>query len=193
MARRLTLAALCLLTASLAGAGEEGLGRVAEREGGLLPCEHIAGDAVTRRRPDPLIVPRADGGATALFFHTHAVHSKLPMQVVFFDLASGKSRVEDFPGLSNPWSQVWGPDGRLYFGLWGPATVYRYNPLTDRIEQFGIIEPEERNVPLMTLGTDNKVYGMTSNQGKVFSIDPVRRTADRALRAPGRETHVHGL
>ena len=164
--------ALWWLVAAWAVAGEADLGRVAERRGGLLPCEQVPGDAVTRKRPDPLIVPRADGGATALFFHTPAVHSKRPMQVVSFDLATGRSRVEEFPGLSNPWSQAWGPDGRLYFGLWGPATVYRYNPATDRIEQFGIIEPDEKNVPHLTVGTDNRVYGMTSNQGCVFSIDP---------------------
>ena len=166
-----SVAAACLL-AAWATAGEGGLGSVAERAGGLLSCEDVPGDAVTRKRPDPLLVPRADGEATALFFHTPAIHSKRPMQVVFFDLGTGKSRVEEFPGLSNPWSQVWGPDGRLYFGLWGPATVCRYNPATDRIEQFGIIEPTEKNVPHLTVGTDSKVYGMTSNQGCVFSIDP---------------------
>ncbi len=171
MTTRCCVAALCLL-AAWAVAGEDGLSRVAERVGGLLPCEDVPGDAVTRKRPDPLLVPRADGRATALFFHTPAIHSERPMQVVFFDLATGKGRVEELPGLSNPWSQVWGPDGRLYFGLWGPATVYRYNPATDRIEQFGIIEPTEKNVPHLTLGTDNKVYAMTSNQGHVFSIDP---------------------
>jgi hypothetical protein len=152
---------------------------VVDRPGGLLPCEPVPGDAVTRRRPEPILVPRPDGGATALFFHNHAVHSKLPMQVVFLDLSSGKSRVEDLPGMSNPWAQVWGPDGRLYFGLWGPATVYRYNPDTDRIEQFGVIEPGERSVPIMTVGTDNKVYGLTSSQGHVFSIDP---TTDEIVR-----------
>ena len=162
----------CLLAVASAAAAGEGVATLAERAGGLLPCEEVPGDAVTRKRPDPLIVPRADGGATALFFHTPAIHSKRPMQVVFFDLATAKSRVEEFPGLSNPWAQVWGPDGRLYFGLWGPATVYRYNPATDRIEQFGIIEPAEKNVPHLTVGTDNKVYAMTSNQGHVFSIDP---------------------
>jgi len=173
---RSIISLLCLLFAAVAGslaiAGEGSVGRVVEREGGLLPCEQVPGDAVTRKRPDPLIVPRADGGATALFFHTPTLHSSRPMQVVFFDLATGKSRVEECPGLSNPWSQVWGPDGRLYFGLWGPATVYRYNPATDRIEQFGVIEPTEKNVPHLTVGTDNKIYAMTSNQGHVFSIDP---------------------
>jgi hypothetical protein len=167
---------LCGLTTAWLSApvsvGDEGLGQVLERPGGLLPCEAVPGDAVTRRRPDPLIVPQADGGATALFFHTPAIHSPRPMQVVFLDLRTGRSRVEDFPGLSNPWSQVWGADGRLYFGLWGPATVYRYNPANDRIERFGVIEPGEKNVPLLTLGTDSKVYGMTSSQGHVFSIDP---------------------
>jgi outer membrane protein assembly factor BamB len=182
-------AALCLL-AAWAIAGEVGVGRVAERAGGLLPCEAVPGEAVTRKRPDPIIVPRADGGATALFFHTPAIHSKRPMQVVFFDLASGKSRVEEFPGLSNPWSQAWGPDGRLYFGLWGPAAVYRYNPATDRIEQFGVIEPTEKNVPHLTVGTDNKVYGMTSNQGHVFSIDPATDEVIRYGRQGEKRTFI---
>ena len=161
----------CLWLVAQMATGQD-VATVGEREGGLLPCEDVPGEAVTRKRPDPLVVPRADGGATALFFHTPAIHSQRPMQVVFFDLATGKSRVEEFPGLSNPWAQAWGPDGRLYFGLWGPATVYRYNPATDRIEQFGVIEPTEKNVPHLTVGTDNKVYAMTSNQGHVFSIDP---------------------
>ena len=56
--------------AAWAAAEDEGVGRVVEREGGLLPCEPkyprkssaipsdtlVPGDAVTRRRPDPIIV-----------------------------------------------------------------------------------------------------------------------------------------
>ena len=172
--QRITVLGALLAFAAAAGAaaGNDGLVNVGERSGGLLPCEAAPGEAVTRRRPDPIIVPRADGGATALFFHTHAVYSKLPMQVAFLDLETGKCRVEDIPKLRNPWSRRWGPDGRLYFGLWGPATVLRYDPATDRIDRFGVVEPPERSVPLMTVGTDNKVYGLTSSQGRVFSIDP---------------------
>jgi hypothetical protein len=146
--------------------------KVSERAGGLLPCEDLPGEAVTMRRPDTRILPRADGGVTALFFYTHAVKSKRPMQAVFVNLNTGASRVEDMAGYGNAWSHMWGPDGRLYYGLWNPATLLRYDPAKDALDTFGVIEPSQNSVPLLTIGTDEKVYAMTSPGGFVFSMDP---------------------
>ena len=138
------------------------------REGGLLEVETLDYQAITVRRPDPILVPRADGGATALFFYPR----KNPTEVVFLNLDTGESRIQEIGNLGNPWSRRWGPDGKLYMGLWGPSTIYRYDPETDRIDTFGVIEPEGSSMPLLTVGTDNKVYGMASNRGHVVSIDP---------------------
>jgi hypothetical protein len=147
-------------------------GLVVDRQGGLLPCEELPGEALSTERPDPLIVPRADGGVTALIFY--------PREIVFLDLTNGKVKRQALPEkFEGPWEQLWGPDGRLYFGLWAPATMLRYDPVKDRIDEFGIIEPENQHVPIMTVGTDNKVYGLAGTKGHVFSIDPATDAIER--------------
>ncbi|MBM4034280.1 MAG: hypothetical protein FJ291_21245 [Planctomycetes bacterium] len=187
MTTRQRAAVARLFAVAWAVAGEEGLGSIAERAGGLLPCEEVPGDAVTRKRPDPLLVPRADGGATALFFHTPAIRSPRPMQVVFFDLATGKSRVEEFPGLSDPWSQAWGADGRLYFGLWGPAAVYRYNPATDRIEPF----PKMDSCGMVVEGRPGELLLATNRRpgggagSTLYAVDLKTRAVTRSVEFPG--------
>ena len=159
----------------------ENAAAVAVREGGLLPCEDLPGEAVQTRVPDPILVPRPDGGATALLFHrasSRAEDRRPPL--VFCDLSDGTSRIEPLPeGFSNPWSQMWGPDGRLYFGLWGPATLLRYDPARDAVDAFGVIEPDPpyKGVPILTIGTDEKVYAIAG--GWVFSLDPATDTVER--------------
>jgi hypothetical protein len=168
------LSAILLLTAVAVAAETQPAGpQIADRPGGLLACQELPGFARVMRAPEPIIVPRADGSPTALCFVGFAEAGKQGMHVVYCDLVAGKTRVEALPaGFTNPWGQVWGPDGKLYFGLWAPATVLRYDPVADKLDQFGVIEPDipYKGVCVMTVGTDEKVYAIAG--GYAFSIDP---------------------
>lgn len=150
---------------------------VTERTGGWLPCETFPSQVLSRRCPDPLLVPRRDGGVTALMFHNQTPEGPV---VALCDLTRGQVKRQKLPdGFANPWSQVWGPDGKLYFGLWGPATMLRYDPDADRLDTFGIMEtdPSYKAVPRLTLGTDNQVYGIAA--GYVFALDPATDAVTR--------------
>lgn len=146
---------------------------VTERAGGLVPCEDLPGAARVMRGPQALFVPHADGSPVALCFVASGSGDTRRMTVIHCDIATGVVRQEQMPDkLGNPWGKVWGPDGRLYLGLWSPATMIRYDPVADRIEYFGIMEPDPpyKGTCAMTVGSDDRVYAISG--GWCFSIDP---------------------
>ena len=165
--------AFAVIVLAAAAQAAETQAPIAVRPGGLLPCEELAGQAVQMGRPNPIVVPRADGNLTALFFYSFPDEAKRPEEVVYADLVTGKVRTESLPaGIGNPWPHLWGPDGRLYLGLWGPATLLRYDPAKDKVETFGVIEPDGSSVPILVIGTDEKIYALCSAKAHVFSFDP---------------------
>jgi len=170
------------LLAALAAAGEP---PIAVRLGGLLPCETLAGEAVQMRHPRPMFVPRADGGVTALFFYTFPPETGRPVEIVYANLNTGVTHMGHLPEkIGNPWPRRWGPDGRLYMGTWSPATLLRYDPENDKVESFGVLEPDGGSTPLLTVGTDGSIYAVSGPKGHVFSLDPA---TDKVVRygAPG--------
>lgn len=176
---RLSLTLFLATIAAAAGAPKE----IGDRPGGLLPCEDMPGQAMPAVHADvnrDYVVPRADGQPTALFFEQEDAGPKPGPRLIYADLTTGKTRIEEWPaGFGKPWGRIWGPDGRCYMLLWYPATMVRYDPATDKVETFGVMEPEDKGGCVMTVGTDGKVYAMTGTGGHVFSIDP---KTDRVVR-----------
>ena len=178
-----------LLLAALAAAGEP---LIAVRPGGLLPFETLSGVAVQIRPPDPLFVPRADGGVTALFFYTFPPETGRPVEIVYANLNTGATRMGHLPEkIGNPWPRMWGPDGRLYMGTWSPATLLRYDPATDEMQSFGVLEPDATTTPKLTVGTDGKVYAMCGPTGHVFSMNPATDEVVRyGIQGPERKYYI---
>jgi len=159
----------------------------------LRPCENIPGEARALNAGNPQFLPRADGSPILVRWRPRQVdRSVFPPQVLFIDLASGEIHTQTLPDdYSAPWGSVWGPDGKLYLGLWGPPTMMRYDPARPGYERLGMIEHGQRYIPRLTVGTDEKVYAQTGTSGHVFSFDPAtNETVHYGRQGPEREYHI---
>ncbi|MDA1141121.1 MAG: hypothetical protein O3B01_21345 [Planctomycetota bacterium] len=159
----------------------------------LLPCESLPGHAVALNAGNGEFLPRTDGSPILVRWSPRQVdRSLLPPTLLFIDLESGEIKKQILPnGYSAPWGKVWGPDGMLYMGLWGPAEIMRYDPAKVEYEHLGAIEEGERFIPRLTIGTDEKIYAQTGQSGHVFSYDPATgEIAHFGRQGPQRDYHI---
>ena len=140
----------------------------------MLQCEDLPGQARALQAGNPQFLPRADGSPILVRWRPRQVdRSVFPPQILFIDLETGEIHTQTLrDGYSAPWGSVWGPDGKLYLGLWGPPTIMRYDPAKPEYEYLGPIEEGQRYIPRLTVGTDEKIYAHVGPSGLVFSYDP---------------------
>ena len=159
----------------------------------LLSCERVPGEARVLNSGAGQFLPRADGRPLLVRWRPRRpLHSVLPPQVVFIDLVSGDIHKQTLPDdYGSAWRSLWGPDGKLYLGLWTPAAVMRYDPAKAEYEHLGAIEEEQANVPRLTIGTDEKIYAQMSPSGYVLAYDPkTGQTVRYGGQGPEREYHI---
>ena len=96
----------------------------------LLPCDCIPGEARALNPGDGEFLPRADGSPILVRWSPRQIdRSVFPPTAIFIDLANGEISRQTLPdGYGNTWSKLWGPDAKLYIGLWSPAAIIRYDP-----------------------------------------------------------------
>jgi hypothetical protein len=158
-----------------------------------LPCESLPGKAVAINAGNGEFLPRADGSPILVRWCPRQVdRSLLPPTLLFIDLESGTIKKQILPaGYSAPWGKVWGPDGMLYMGLWGPAEIMRYDPAKVEYEHLGAMEEGERFIPRLTIGTDENIYAQTGQSGHVFSYDPATgQVVHFGRQGPQRDYHI---
>lgn len=159
----------------------------------LLLCETLPGQAVAINAGNPEFLPRADGSPILVRWCPRQVdRSLLPPTLLFIDLESGEIKKQVLPdGYSAPWGKIWGPDGKLYLGLWSPAEILRYDPAKVDYEFLGAREEGERFIPRLTIGTDEKIYAQTGQSGHVFSYDPATgEVVHFGQQGPKRDYHI---
>ena len=159
----------------------------------LLPCESLPGEAVALNAGNSEFLPREDGSPILVRWSPRQVdRSLLPPTLLFTDLESGEIKKQVLPnGYAAPWGKVWGPDGMLYMGLWGPAEIMRYDPAKVEYEHLGAIEKGERFIPHLTIGTDERIYGLTGQSGHVLSYDPATgEVVHFGRQGPQRDYHI---
>ena len=159
----------------------------------LLPCDCIPGEARALNPGDGEFLPRADGSPILVRWSPRQIdRSVFPPTAIFIDLANGEISRQTLPdGYGNTWSKLWGPDAKLYLGLWSPAAIMRYDPTKVEYEILDAVEEGERFVPRLTVGTDEKIYAQTGPFGHVFSFDPVAdETVHFGRQGPERDYHI---
>jgi len=96
-----------------------------------------------------------------------------PCMMAVIDIASQKVQtILEIPGAKGAYANVASARGDVWFGSNPNGRLYRYKPGSNAIEDMGQPFPETTFIWDMVEGRDEKLYGGTYPQGKVFGYDP---------------------
>ncbi|MET3697490.1 hypothetical protein SAMN05877753_10686 [Bacillus oleivorans] len=103
----------------------------------------------------------------------YAVANGSPAIFNILDAKTGE-RVNSFPldGASGAWGVTVDPEGNVYVGTYSNASLYKYVPGVDHIENLGKPIPGESFIWRIKSDEDGRIYGGTFPSGKVFQYDP---------------------
>lgn len=71
---------------------------------------------------------------------------------------------------------ITGRDGMIYGGTWGSGRVFRLDPQTEEIKDFGPFWQDAQYVQSTVLGPDGKMYSGLGTPARVMIFDPVAET-----------------
>ncbi|WP_081798108.1 hypothetical protein [Neobacillus dielmonensis] len=103
----------------------------------------------------------------------YAVANGSPAVFNVLDAKTGK-RVDSFPldGASGAWGVTVDPMGNVYVGTNSKASLFRYVPGSDHVENLGNPIPGESFIWRVKSDEDGRIYGGTFPSGKVFQYNP---------------------
>ncbi|WP_243356080.1 NHL repeat-containing protein [Bacillus litorisediminis] len=103
----------------------------------------------------------------------YAVANGSPAVFNILDAKTGE-RVNSFPleGASGAWGVTVDPEGNVYVGTYSNASLYKYVPGADHIENLGKPIPGESFIWRIKSDEEGRIYGGTFPSGKVFQYDP---------------------
>ncbi|MEH7253146.1 WD40 repeat domain-containing protein [Neobacillus niacini] len=103
----------------------------------------------------------------------YAVANGSPAVFNVLDAKTGE-RVDSFPleGASGAWGVTVDPMGNVYIGTNSKASLFRYVPGAEHVENLGNPIPGESFIWRLKSDEDGRIYGGTFPSGKVFQYDP---------------------
>ncbi|MEH7276527.1 WD40 repeat domain-containing protein [Neobacillus vireti] len=103
----------------------------------------------------------------------YAVANGSPAVFNVLDAKTGE-RVASFPldGASGAWGVTVDPMGNVYVGTNSKASLFKYVPGADHVENLGNPIPGESFIWRVKSDDDGRIYGGTFPNGKVFQYDP---------------------
>jgi hypothetical protein len=103
----------------------------------------------------------------------YAVANGSPAVFNVLDAKTGE-RVDSFPldGASGAWGVTVDPMGNVYIGTNSKASLFKYVPGADHVENLGNPIPGESFIWRVKSDSEGRIYGGTFPSGKVFQYDP---------------------
>ena len=97
--------------------------------------------------------------------HVMNVTSKLPGQTAITDVANGKGNI--LIGSTSTYDDVFDGKGKSYEG----GHLFSFDPATKKMEDFGVITPNQGINCIAIDSVRGKIYGVTYPSGHLFSFD----------------------